>query len=78
MLLPNFISGVIILNKMRIVQLRRNRLFSIIICSIFLLYTLYIVINFFSDKPINNLKEYWSDSLNVKRVNIMLNYSYTI
>ncbi|XP_033359176.1 N-acetylgalactosaminyltransferase 7 [Bombus vosnesenskii] len=57
---------------MRIVQLRRNRLFSIIICSIFLLYTLYIVINFFSDKPINNFKEYWSDSLkSVKRVPVL-------
>lgn len=57
---------------MRIVQLKRNRLFSIIICTIFVLYMLYIVVNYFSDKPINNLKIYWSDGLKDKQVNILL------
>lgn len=57
---------------MRIVQLKRNRLFNIIICTIFVLYTLYIVVNYFSNKPINNLKIYWSDGLKDKQVNILL------
>lgn len=61
---------------MRIVQLRRNRLFSIIIYGIVALFTLYVLINFFSEKPINSLKEYWAEGLKSKQVNVMSEFSF--
>lgn len=54
---------------MRIVQLKRNRLFILIMYSIFVLFTLYIVINFIAEKPVSNIKTYWSESLKSKQVN---------
>lgn len=53
---------------MRIVQLKRNRLFNIILCSTFVLSIVYITINFFSERPINSLKEYWAEGLKNKQV----------
>ncbi|XP_078038218.1 N-acetylgalactosaminyltransferase 7 [Augochlora pura] len=56
---------------MRIVQLRRNRLFSFGMGGILVLILLYIVISNYSDKPINNFKEYLSDSLKSKQVPVL-------
>nr|XP_012146101.1 PREDICTED: N-acetylgalactosaminyltransferase 7 isoform X4 [Megachile rotundata] len=59
-------------NKMRIVQLKRNRLFNIILRCILVLFSLYLIINFFTEKPISNLKEYWAESLKSKQVPVLV------
>ncbi|XP_012146100.1 N-acetylgalactosaminyltransferase 7 [Megachile rotundata] len=57
---------------MRIVQLKRNRLFNIILRCILVLFSLYLIINFFTEKPISNLKEYWAESLKSKQVPVLV------
>ncbi|XP_029166822.1 N-acetylgalactosaminyltransferase 7 isoform X3 [Nylanderia fulva] len=59
------------LRKMRIVQLRRNRLFHILIGSILVLLVLYILLHFSSDNHMNNIKE-WAQGLRTKQVPVFV------
>ncbi|XP_015188126.1 PREDICTED: N-acetylgalactosaminyltransferase 7 [Polistes dominula] len=53
---------------MRIVQLRRHRLFNIIIGGLLVLIIFYTIVSFFSDNQVHNIKVYWSEQLATKQV----------
>ncbi|XP_043499793.1 N-acetylgalactosaminyltransferase 7 isoform X2 [Polistes fuscatus] len=52
---------------MRIVQLRRHRLFNIVIGGILVLIIFYTIVSFFSDNQVHNIKVYWSEQLATKQ-----------
>ncbi|XP_029677921.1 N-acetylgalactosaminyltransferase 7 isoform X2 [Formica exsecta] len=59
------------LQKMRIVQFRRNRLFHILIGSTLVLLLLYILLNLSSDNHMNDIKE-WAQGLKQKQVPVFV------
>lgn len=61
---------------MRIVQLRRHRLFNIVIGGILVLIIFYMIVSFFSDNQVHNIKVYWSEQLSRKQVNVRYLYMY--
>lgn len=62
---------------MRIVQLRRHRLFNIVIGGILVLIIFYMIVSFFSDNQVHNIKVYWSEQLSRKQVSVRYLYICT-